>query len=109
MGQRKINVVGKGGPADVTVLPSGDIAVAVMRSNCVSIYTQSGEHIRDFGADILVKPFGITSDHSGNVLVVDHQSTNIYIFDCETGELVDTIDLEMDPNNSNKGIVCSDS
>ena len=106
-----------GGSADVVALSNGMFAVVKMRENSVCIlkgvhkedhtYNHAGETVRSFGKDVLQNPYGICEDHLGHVLVVDHKSTNAYVFSVEEGRLLAAIPLGVAPNMSNKGIACT--
>eukprot|EP00929_Paragymnodinium_shiwhaense_P032409 TRINITY_DN17958_c0_g1_i1.p1 TRINITY_DN17958_c0_g1~~TRINITY_DN17958_c0_g1_i1.p1 ORF type:complete len:361 (-),score=26.90 TRINITY_DN17958_c0_g1_i1:168-1250(-) len=101
------------GPADVTILPSGEIAVAMLRAHEVRVFDTAGNLLRAFGQGCLLQPFGIASDHEGRVLVVDQISAKVHVFDDTTGEMLQGVDLPFDLPLSgererlNKGIACS--
>lgn len=64
------------------VKSSGDIIVTERSpTHQIQIYTQYGQFVRKFGANILQHPRGVTVDNKGRIIVVECKVMRVIIFD----------------------------
>jgi DNA-binding beta-propeller fold protein YncE len=100
---RSFGTCGKGDgqfkcPYDLTVLPSGDVAVVDCDNHRVQIFDEDGIFVRKFGTrgkevdGQFHTPFAITSDAQGNLLVLDN-THRLQVFDVSGQHLCTRSDL----------------
>jgi DNA-binding beta-propeller fold protein YncE len=100
-------------PADVTVLPSGDVAVTEDGNHRVSIFDgETGVFLRKFGTEgradgEFSTPCAITSDAHGNLLVLDRDTNRLQAFDMEGTHLCTRSDLVSINQSGFKGVAWS--
>ncbi|XP_059177351.1 uncharacterized protein LOC131956783 [Physella acuta] len=74
-------------PWATCVTPDGALAVTLKRQGCVSLWSTSGEPIREFGQNELSAPTGIQCDALGRFVVADEEANTVCIFN-KQGALV---------------------
>ena len=78
------NISGDGGfrsPGGLSFDPSGNLHVTCSSSNVVTVFSQDGQYIRQYGQSYLNGPRGISIDSAGNSLVVNYDTCSLVIFD----------------------------
>ncbi|XP_055899940.1 serine-rich adhesin for platelets-like isoform X2 [Biomphalaria glabrata] len=67
-------------PWATCVTPEGALAVTLKRQGCVSLWSTSGEPIREFGQPELSTPTGIQCDTKGRFIVADEEANAVLVF-----------------------------
>ena len=75
-------------PKGVSINQRGEVVVSEYNAHRVSIFSPSGEKLRDFGTQgsgegQFHHPYGVTIDDEGNILVTDHYNHRIQKFTIE--------------------------
>ena len=75
-------------PTGVVINKRGELVMAVMGCHCISVFSPGGEKLRSFGTlgsdqGLLNRPFGVTVDGEGNILVADTLNYRIQKFTAE--------------------------
>ena len=73
------------GPLGVTVNQKGEVIVSELVSNCVSVFSPTGEKLKSFGTlgsghGQFSNPWGVAVDGEENILVVDYENHQIQKF-----------------------------
>ncbi|XP_013404133.1 tripartite motif-containing protein 3-like [Lingula anatina] len=102
-------------PFDVAVSQTGHMYMTSLGDKCVKVYSTKGKQVTTMGHGLLEDPRGITLNRQGHVMVCDRGKMSIFTFYAASGQLLDTIPLNMcaDPqyitvNSVNDNIVISD-
>ncbi len=88
LGTSILTICGLDGPNGITFNQRGEVVVAELRGNCVSIFNSSGEKLRSFdthgsGQGQFIHPCGVAVDGEGNILVADSNNSRIQKFTAE--------------------------
>uniref|UniRef100_A0ABM0M4I7 Tripartite motif-containing protein 2-like n=1 Tax=Saccoglossus kowalevskii TaxID=10224 RepID=A0ABM0M4I7_SACKO len=67
-------------PTGVAMAPNGNIVVVVFYTKRVHIYSENREKIKQFTYKEFVKPYGVTVNSKGHILVADPKAHYIFVF-----------------------------
>ncbi|XP_013381059.1 tripartite motif-containing protein 2-like [Lingula anatina] len=104
-------------PYDLALSQTGRLYISSHGSvdKCVQVYSTAGEYLTSMGCGVLQKPWGVTLNRQGHVMVCDGGKKSIFTFHADSGELLNTIPLSMckipayiTVNSVNDNIVISD-
>ncbi|XP_023932415.1 uncharacterized protein LOC112042305 [Lingula anatina] len=103
-------------PFDLAMSQTGHLYITSQGDSCVQVYSTRGQQVSTMGQSHLGRPYGITLNKQGHVMVCDMRQKSIFTFHDASDKLLNTIPLSMctDPwyitvNSVNDNIVISDA
>ncbi|XP_023933444.1 E3 ubiquitin-protein ligase TRIM71-like [Lingula anatina] len=103
------------GPFDVAVSQNGQLYITSLGDQCVQVYSIRGQQVTTMGQGLLGRPYGVTLNRQGHVMVCDKGKKSIFTFHADSGQLLNTFPLSMcklpmyiTVNSVNENIVISD-
>ena len=74
-------------PTCICIGPDGLVYVSDYIIECILVFQQDGQFIKQFGKDVLEKPYGIATTENGHIVVASAESDKLSIF-TPSGECV---------------------